>query len=76
LKLSKNTDGRVGVVHLDAHLDNLDSFGEEKNARCCDLHRIYEIENVNPENVIHMGIRGPRNSPEQLEIAEKREHLK
>jgi agmatinase len=69
--LAQSIDGRVGIVHLDAHLDNLYAFGEEKNARCCPLHRIYEIENVNPENVVHMGIRGPRNSPEQFETAKK-----
>jgi agmatinase len=69
--LSENTDGKVGVVHIDAHLDNMDSFGEEKNARCSPLHRIYEIENVDPHNVFHMAIRGPRNNPEQLEITKE-----
>jgi agmatinase len=70
--LAANTDGNVGIIHLDAHMDNMDSFGEEKNARCSPLHRIYEIENVDPKNIIHMGIRGPRNNPKQVQAAKER----
>lgn len=70
--LAKKTDGKVGVIHLDAHMDNMDAFGDERYARCCPLHRIYEIDNVDPKNVIHMGIRGPRNNPKQAAFAKER----
>jgi len=70
--LADHTDGNVGIVHLDAHMDNMDIYEGEIYARCCPLHRIYEIENVNPKNVVHMGIRGPRNNPKQVEIAKEK----
>jgi len=67
--LAECTDGNVGIIHLDAHMDNLDRYEGEAFSRCSPLHRIYEIENVNPKNVVHMGIRGPRNSPKQVAAA-------
>ena len=70
--LAENTDGKVGIIQLDAHMDNMDKYGDELYARCCPMHRIYEIENVDPRNIIHMGIRGPRNNPKQVEFARER----
>ncbi len=70
--LAEHTEGKVGVIHLDAHLDNIDVYGDERYARCSPLHRIYEIENVDPENIVHLGIRGPRNNKEQFESARER----
>jgi len=70
--LAESVNGKVGVIHLDSHLDNIDKYAGEINARCCPLHRIYEIENIDPKNVIHMGIRGPRNNPHQVEIAKEK----
>jgi agmatinase len=61
--------GKMGVIHLDAHLDNMDAFEGDRFGRCSPLHRIYELAQINPENVVHMGIRGPRNNPIQLDIA-------
>jgi len=69
--LAAKTDGNVGIVHLDAHMDNMDRYGDEMYARCSPLHRIYEIENVDPKNIIHMGIRGPRNNPKQIAAAKE-----
>jgi agmatinase len=70
--LAAKTDGNVGIVHLDAHMDNMDRYGDEIYARCSPLHRIYEIENVDPKNIIHMGIRGPRNNPKQTAAAKEK----
>lgn len=69
--LCENVKGKVGVVHFDAHLDNMDKYGEEDYARCSPLHRIYEMDNVDPKNVVHVGIRGPRNNPKQMEFAKE-----
>lgn len=60
---------RVGLIHLDAHMDNMDNFGEERFARCCPMHRIYESAAMDPSKIIHMGIRGPRNNPDQMRFA-------
>lgn len=70
--LAEKTDGNVGIIHLDAHMDNMDQFRGELYARCSPLHRIYEIENIDPKNIIHMGIRGPRNNPKQVALAKEK----
>jgi len=70
--LAKKTDGPIGIIHLDSHMDNMDRFGDEINARCCPLNVIYGIENVNPKNIIHIGIRGPRNNPKQVALAKEK----
>lgn len=70
--LAEKIDGNIGVIHLDAHMDNMDKFRDEIYARCSPLHRIYEIKNANPKNIIHMGIRGPRNNPKQVAFAKEK----
>ncbi|MFK4784374.1 agmatinase family protein [Fusobacterium sp. MFO224] len=63
--------GKVGVIHFDAHMDNMDEFGKEKYARCSPFHRLYEDENIDPTKIVHFGIRGPRNNPLALKEAKK-----
>ena len=70
--LAEKHNGKIGVIHLDAHMDNMFDFGDSKYARCSPLRRVYEIEGVNPANIIHVGIRGPRNNPKG--VAAAREH--
>ncbi|KOY80275.1 agmatinase family protein [Lysinibacillus macroides] len=55
---------KVGIVHLDAHYDNLPSHNGDQFARCSPFARLYEEENVRNESIIHAGIHGPRNKPE------------
>jgi guanidinopropionase len=69
--LADSTDGRIGVVHFDSHMDNAQAFGNDKYARCGPLHRIAEIPKVRKESIVHIGIRGPRNSPAQMEYARR-----
>jgi agmatinase len=64
---SQAAPGRLGIVHLDAHLDNLDRYGEHRQARCQPLHRIYDLDAVDAGRVVHLGIRGPRSNPEQMD---------
>lgn len=67
--LAETTGKKIGVVHLDSHMDNMPDYGGNPNARCSPLHQIYNIPGVDPRNVIHVGVRGPRNNPRQVEIA-------
>jgi guanidinopropionase len=67
--LSDNSDGEIGVIHFDAHLDNAKTFGDDEFPRCGPIHRIAQIEKVRKKSIVHIGIRGPRNSPEQYEYA-------
>jgi len=70
-EFAKRHSRKIGIIHFDAHMDNMKSYGEEKYARCCPFHRLYEDENINPENIVHFGIRGPRNNPAGLKAAKK-----
>ena len=61
--------GRVGLLHFDAHLDNADAYCGDRYARNTPLRRICELPGMEPARIVHFGIRGPRNSPSQLEYA-------
>lgn len=67
--IAEKHNGKIGIIHLDAHMDNMDNYGEYKYARCSPLRRAYEIEGIDPKNIIHVGIRGPRNNPKGMEAA-------
>lgn len=67
--LSENFDGDIGVIHFDSHFDNVSTFGDDKYPRCGPIHRIAQIEKVRKKSIVHIGIRGPRNSPSQMEYA-------
>ena len=67
--LAEKHDGKIGIIHLDAHFDNMDHFGEHKFARCSPLRRTYELPGLDPKNIVHVGIRGPRNNPLGMQAA-------
>jgi len=68
--MSELTAGKVGIVHFDAHYDNKPEFEGDPFARCCPLRRMAEIPNVKTTSIVHVGIRGPRNSKSQAEYAQ------
>jgi agmatinase len=67
--LNDNSDGEIGVIHFDAHFDNAASFGRDVYPRCGPIHRIAGVERVRKKSIVHVGIRGPRNSPAQFDYA-------
>ncbi len=67
--LSAQRPKRVGLLHFDAHFDNSEEFNGDKYARCCPLRRIGELPTMDTARVVHFGIRGPRNSPSQMQYA-------
>jgi len=69
--LIDNRGGRIGIIHFDSHMDNSQAFGGDVMPRCGPLHRIARIEGVDPVNIVHVGIRGPRNAPAQYHYAKK-----
>lgn len=64
-------DGNIGIIHFDAHMDNMDAYGEEAYARCSPFHRLYDVPGFNPKNLVSVGIRGPRNYFGALDEAKK-----
>jgi len=69
--LAEIRGGRIGVIHFDSHMDNSMSFGEDVLSRCGPLYRIAQIEEVDPVNIVHIGIRGPRNASAQYHTAKE-----
>lgn len=70
-EFAKKYNGKIGVIHFDAHMDNMEVFGDEKYARCSPFHRLYEDVNVDPSKIVHFGIRGPRNNPSGIKAAKE-----
>jgi len=64
VKALAEQDKKVGIIHLDAHYDNLPSHNGDEYARCSPFARLYETEGVRNESIIHTGIHGPRNMPQ------------
>ncbi|OMP66454.1 agmatinase family protein [Domibacillus epiphyticus] len=64
VKSLTNQGKKVGIIHLDAHYDNLPSHEGDPYARCSPFIRLYEQDGVRNESIIHTGIHGPRNKPE------------
>jgi agmatinase len=67
--LSETVQGKIGILHFDSHMDNSKTFGADLYPRCGPLHRISQIENVKTDSIVHLAIRGPRNSPSQVQYA-------
>jgi agmatinase len=62
-------EGKVGHLHIDSHLDNLEDVGGERNTMASPVIRLLENPNVNPENVVIIGVRGASNPPEAISRA-------
>lgn len=62
---------KIGIIHMDAHFDNRESFFDDPYARCCPLARIAEIPCVKNDSIVHFGIRGARNDPRDGAFAKK-----
>lgn len=62
--------GNIGIIHFDAHYDNKAEFEGDPYARCCPLQRTAELDKVKGRNIVHVGIRGPRNTKAQAEYAQ------
>ncbi|MTT32205.1 agmatinase [Terrilactibacillus sp. BCM23-1] len=68
--LTRSLEGKkIGIIHLDTHYDNMPSHNGDEFARCSPFARIYELDGVRNENIIHTGIHGPRNKPESGRFA-------
>lgn len=69
--LSHKLNGKVGILHLDAHYDNKPHHKGDPFARCSPFARLYEWEGVRNESIVHIGIHGPRNNPENGRLAKQ-----
>ncbi|MFC2096049.1 arginase family protein, partial [Candidatus Bipolaricaulota bacterium] len=56
-ELAQTVSGPVGYLHIDAHLDLMDTFEGLPFSHACTARRVLELPNVAPENVAFIGIR-------------------
>ncbi|MDA8345589.1 MAG: agmatinase family protein [Thermaerobacter sp.] len=68
--ITERRQGKLGIVHFDAHYDNKDEYDGDRYARCCPFRRVAELPGVRSRSMVHLGIRGPRNMKEQQAYAE------
>ncbi|MCK0472364.1 agmatinase family protein [Halalkalibacter sp. APA_J-10(15)] len=69
--LTETTNKKVGIIHLDAHYDNMPHHEGDQYARSTPFARLYELDGVVNESLIHTGIHGPRNKPESGRFAKE-----
>ena len=70
-EIAKRHPKRVGVLHIDAHLDNYSTFGDDEYSRCSPFYQLYNDPNMDSTKIVHIGIRGPRNHKEEFANAKK-----
>lgn len=64
-------DGKVGVIQIDRHLDMTPYMLEEK-MHDTPLYHVGNLENVDTENIVHIGIGGWQNDIEAAAITKER----
>ncbi|CAM3970803.1 agmatinase family protein [Alkalicoccus chagannorensis] len=67
--LTETTGKKIGIIHLDAHYDNNLHSNGDPYGRGAPFARLYETEGVVNEALVHIGIHGPRNKPENGKLA-------
>jgi agmatinase len=65
--LSEFTEGKIGLIQFDSHLDSSDVFLGSRENGGCHLRRTSELPNVSPSNIVHIGSRGLWNLPDQVQ---------
>jgi agmatinase len=68
--LCRHVEGRVGYLQFDAHLDTADEIDGERRTMASPVARALDHPNVDPANVVVVGVRGAANSFEEMEAAE------
>lgn len=69
--LSESIDGKIGVIQLDRHLDMQESEMDER-MHDSPLYHAGKLGNVDPKNIVHIGIGGWQNDIKGAAEAKKR----
>lgn len=70
--LSENVRGNIGYIAFDANMDAEDDVDGELHSNWSEVCRLSELPNVDPRNMVLIGIRGGLNTRRQLEYARSR----
>lgn len=70
--LSEATQGNIGYIVFDANMDAEEDVDGELNSNWSEACRLSELPNVNPKNMVMIGIRGSLNTRRQLEFVKRK----
>ena len=62
-------DGPIGILHVDAHADVLDTLCEDKVNHATFMRRAFEENLLDPNRVIQIGMRGSRFVPDDFQYS-------
>lgn len=60
---------KYAVIHFDSHLDTVDQLSGEKYSHASPFIRAVEEGLIDPKRMLSIGIKGPINTPKDLEFA-------
>ncbi len=63
--------GGIGLVHFDSHLDTVDRVWDSPWSHASPFRRAIEDGLINPKRMFSFGIKGPINTPGDLDFARK-----
>ncbi len=63
--------GGLALIHFDSHLDTVDTVWGEKYTHASPFIRAIEEGIIDPDRMLSIGIKGPLNTPQDLEYAAK-----
>ncbi len=69
LRALKKKYGKMGILHVDAHADVLDTICDDKINHATFMRRAMEEDILDPDRVIQLGLRGSRFQPEDFQYS-------
>lgn len=70
--LSKLIDGPMGYVQIDAHMDTAEDVEGETLNHACPVSRTAELPNVDPRNIVIVGLNSPLNPKSERDYVEEK----
>jgi agmatinase len=70
-ELQGRPKGGLALLHFDSHLDTVDAVWGQQWGHASPFRRAIEAGIVNPRKMLSVGIKGPLNTPEDLEFAKR-----
>src|SRR5262245_7937604 len=68
--LARQTEGRMGFVMFDTHLDTAPDIDGEELSHCSPVHRVLDLPNVDGRNVVIIGAHGAANPKSEKDVAD------
>jgi len=68
--LARQTEGQMGFIMFDTHLDTAPDIDGEQLSHCSPVHRVLDLPNVSGENVVIIGAHGAANPKLEKDVAD------